>query len=255
MTLLAAKFASETMPSMDFTDLMGHLESDGELITAALTGADWSSSVPGTKWDLRTLVVHTSAVHRWATDLIERGLQSNETGGSAAFRANIVDHDLRAWFVEGHAALVTALLAAADDIAVFTFLPLPVPRHFWARRQAHETAIHRADVQAAVGEVDSFDAEFAQDGIAELVAGFARQSRFASTTAGALALRCTDGPSWLVNFGGERTLAVCSDDESTATATVTGSSSELYLWVWNRPADVQVAGDETTIASWQRICI
>ena len=31
----------------------------------------------------------------------------------------------------------------------FAFLPAPSPLAFWARRQAHETGIHRADVESA----------------------------------------------------------------------------------------------------------
>ena len=33
----------------------------------------------------------------------------------------------------------------------WTFLPAPSPRAMWARRQAHETAIHRVDAQLAAG--------------------------------------------------------------------------------------------------------
>lgn len=63
---------------------------------------------------------------------------------------------------EGLAALVASLRAAADDLAVFTFLPSPTPRYFWARRQAHETAIDRADAQAAAGgDVTAFNPDFA----------------------------------------------------------------------------------------------
>lgn len=240
---------------MDLADLLGHLESEGERFTATLTGADPAAAVPGTEWDLRTLAQHTGAVHRWATDVIERGLATNETGGSAAFRRDLPDDELRDWFAGGHAALVAALSTASDALAVFTLLPSEVPRHFWARRQAHETGIHRADAQAAVGVVDPFDTAFAQDGIDELAAGFAREPQFASPVPGVLALSCTDGPSWRVDFDGDHTVAVVSDETSAATASVTGSSSALYLWLWNRPADVLVAGDETTIASWQRIRI
>jgi uncharacterized protein (TIGR03083 family) len=236
-----------------FTD---RLEADGALLAAAVEGADWDAPVPGTEWDLRTLVVHVGAVHRWANDAIIRELKSNETGGSFAFRGNTPDEGLCSWFAEGLAVLVATLRAARDDVSVFTFLKAPTPRYFWARRQAHETAIHRADVQAAAGShVTAFDPAFAQDGIAELVAGFALQRSFASATPGMLALACTDGPSWLVTFGGERNIAVQTADIAGANATVTGTSSALYLWTWNRPAAVDVVGDNTTIDLWKRIRI
>ncbi len=197
-----------------------------------------------------------SAVHRWANDAIVRQLQSNETGGSFAFRGNVPDEALGSWITEGVGTLAATLRAAGDDVSVFTFLESPTPRYFWARRQAHETAIHRADAQAAARRnVTAFDPDFAQDGIAELVGGFALQRSFASDTAGTLALACTDGPSWLVTFGGNRNIAVQTGDVRAATATVTGTSSALYLWAWNRPAPVDVVGDDTTIDLWKRVRI
>lgn len=42
----------------------------------------------------------------------------------------------------------------------------------WARRQAHESELHRADAKAAPGESPAFTPEFALDGIAELREGF-----------------------------------------------------------------------------------
>lgn len=242
---------------MDVAHLVNQLESEGRRLVASLATADWSVAVPGTDWDLRTVVLHTGAVHRWATDILVRGLTTNETGGSRAFHEPISDEDLSDWVEAGHTKLVATLRDADDDLFAFTLMPSPDPRHFWARRQAHETGIHRADVQAALGTLgaDAFDATFAQDGIAELVDGFAREPQFMSATPGVLALRCTDGPSWLVTFGNGTTRAVSTDDTSPATATATGASSALYLWVWNRPADVILAGDGTTIASWQRIRI
>ena len=43
----------------------------------------------------------------------------------------------------------------------------------WARRQAHETAIHRYDAESASGDVNGFDLDFAVDGIDEILVGFA----------------------------------------------------------------------------------
>lgn len=242
---------------MDVARLIDQLESEGRRLVAGLAAADWSAAVPGTDWDLRTVVRHLGAVHRWATDILVRGLATNATGGSKAFHEVMDDQELSGWLVAGHSMLVATLRDADDDLAAFTLMRSPNPRHFWARRQAHETAIHRADVQAALGApgVEAFDPAFAQDGIAELVDGFAREPQFASADPGVLALRCTDGPSWLITFGDGTTRAARTDDTSAATATVTGTSSALYLWVWNRPADVVQDGDVSTIASWQRIHI
>jgi hypothetical protein len=62
------------------------------------------------------------------------------------------DDELPGWFREGHASLVRVLEAADPDMTCWTFLDAPSSVAFWARRQAHETAIHRVDAeQAAAG--------------------------------------------------------------------------------------------------------
>lgn len=42
-------------------------------------------------------------------------------------------------------------------------VPATSPRAFWARRQAHETAIHRADAESALATVPEWNAAFAAD--------------------------------------------------------------------------------------------
>ena len=59
------------------------------------------------------------------------------------------DAGLIAAYRDGHAALVAALRDADPDLECATFMPAPSPLAFWARRQAHETAIHRYDAQSA----------------------------------------------------------------------------------------------------------
>ena len=74
---------------------------------------------------------------------------------------------------QGCDGLADALAAAPDDLECWTFLPAPSPRAMWARRQAHETAIHRVDAELAAGTpVWRCDAAFAADGVDELLTCF-----------------------------------------------------------------------------------
>jgi uncharacterized protein (TIGR03083 family) len=66
------------------------------------------------------------------------------------------DAELLGWFRDGHAELVRALRSADPRLSCWTFLPAPSSLAFWARRQAHETAIHRADAESAAGPVTRF---------------------------------------------------------------------------------------------------
>jgi uncharacterized protein (TIGR03083 family) len=168
------------------------------------------------------------------------------------------DDELLEWFVTGHAALVAALRSAAPDLEAATFLPAQSPLHFWARRQAHETAVHRADADAACGELASYSPDFAQDGVDELLRGFAARKSITVDREATILLGATDGPSWLVTLGGERIRTETIDDVAragfagadAARADVRGSSSDLYLWLWNRDSKVVLSGSQEVADLW-----
>jgi uncharacterized protein (TIGR03083 family) len=237
---------------MDVGELIDQLESDGPRLAAAAARAGWGAPVPSCPdWTVRDLVTHTGGVHRWAADIVTRACDTTETElGGAVGAGPSDDSALPGWFQEGHAALVAALRAAPDDLDCVTFLPAASPLTFWARRQAHETAIHRADAEGATsGVVTPFPAGFAQDGIGEMLHGFARRRRKALDRTGTIALRAEDGPSWLITLGGER--AIAEQDDVTGDATVAGTSSELYLWLWNRPSAAVVSGAADVAELWR----
>jgi hypothetical protein len=118
----------------------------------------------------------------------------------------------------------------------------------------HRSDAHAAAVAQGAGlpRTIAHDPAFAQDGIAEMLHGFAARRSNAIAQPGVLALRADDGPHWRVEFGGERILAG-SDDAPDADATVAGSSSDIYLWLWNRPSDVHIMGDQDVAARWRTV--
>lgn len=239
------------MPGMDATTLIAYLEIDGPLLAQAAERAGWGAPVPGTEWDVRTLVTHVGGVQRWAADAIRTSAASPATEAGNAVGTGPGDAELLDWFNAGHADVVAALHAAPDDLETFAFLPADSPKHFWARRQAHEAAIHRVDAQAAAGmAITTFRAGFAQDGIAELLLGFGRRRSNAIERPASLALIANDGPSWDIHFGGERIEAHSACGFGESDAVVAGTSCELYRWLWNRPSGAQVSGDESVAELW-----
>ena len=122
------------------------------------------------------------------------------------------DAELVEWFRSGHAALVAALAAAPPDLECLTFLRgAPSPLAHWARRQAHETAIHRVDTELAAGSALSpVDAAVAADGVDELLCAFVprRSTRLRAETPTALRVRSTDGDAstrrnaWVLRIDG-----------------------------------------------------
>jgi uncharacterized protein (TIGR03083 family) len=238
---------------LDVDEHLDQLSADGPTLADAAERAGWDSPVPGCPdWSVRELVTHVGGVHRWAADIVRNSGQSFDTAAGDAVGSGPGDDELLDWFVAGHAALVQTLRTAPAELDCATFLPAPSPLAFWARRQAHETAIHRADAEAATGERTVFPAPFAQDGIAEVLHGFAARKHNAIATPGTIALVAADGPSWLVTIGGERIVAE-SPGAVDADATVAGRSSDIYRWLWNRPSAARVEGDAELAALWRSV--
>jgi uncharacterized protein (TIGR03083 family) len=234
---------------VDVGALIGHLAEEGDRLAAAADRAGWDTPVPATEWNVRQLVTHIGGVHRWAADIVTTRSATADTAAGRAVGSGPPDDELLEWFANGHAALLESLRTAPPELDCFTFLPADSPRHFWARRQAHETAIHRADAEAAAGDVTPFDADFAQDGIAELLDGFARRKRRPLERYARVALVAADGPCRVINLGGDRVdsqVAVAADGD----VSVRGLSSDLYLWLWNRPSEAIVEGDLTAAQLW-----
>src|SRR5216683_6561452 len=175
--------------SFDVHGYIGALRREGELLADAAQRAGMAAQVPACPgWAVRDLLKHTGYVHRWATGFVAQGL----TRPAGASEEEILgqgpgDAELPGWFREGHAALVRALDTAGPDLDCWAFLAAPSPLAFWARRQAHETAIHRADAEraaaaagpaaaagAAAGPARSavYEPAFAADGVDELLMGF-----------------------------------------------------------------------------------
>ena len=238
---------------MDIAAHLAQLEQDGRRLADAAAAVDLAATVPPCPgWTVRDAVTHIGGVHRWAASIVRDRLDHDptlreedlETPGS---------RDPVEWFREGHAALVDTLRAAAPDLQCYTFLPTPSPRAFWTRRQAHETAIHRADVESASGAITPFPVEFAADGIAEVVNDFATRRRsFRHVEAPrTLAVRPDDADGLTVTLAPDGVRSRPGADG--AEATVSGTASDLYLWLWNRPAGVEVTGDQDVANLWQRI--
>jgi uncharacterized protein (TIGR03083 family) len=240
---------------VEVTAHLDQLAVDGARLADAAEAAGCDAPVAACEWNVGELLRHVGGVHRWATEIVETAAASPDVPAAAEVGGGPAEDDaLLEWYRAGHAALVQSLRAAPDDLECFTFLPAPSPLAFWARRQAHETAIHRADAESAGGPITAFPPGFAQDGIAEMLQGFAARKSQAISIPGTLLLRPHDqGPAWRVQLGGEHTEAVPVDagmNEPGPSTAVAGSASDLYLWLWNRPAAVAISGDRTVAERW-----
>ncbi|MFE6823471.1 maleylpyruvate isomerase family mycothiol-dependent enzyme [Streptomyces sp. NPDC057690] len=242
---------------METAEFIHALDREGRSLAAAAAEAGPDAKVPTCPdWQVRDLLRHTGAVHRWATAFVAEGIPAPRPVGEPPE----VDGDaLLDWFREGHLRLVGTLAAAPPDLRCWHFLPAPSPLAFWARRQAHETAVHRVDAESARGRAPEeiardISADFAADGIDELLRGFhARaKSRVRTDEPRVLRVRATDTEDavWTVRLSAEPPVTE-RNGEGDADCELSGPAAPLYLSLWNRLPLPAVTGDAALATLWR----
>jgi uncharacterized protein (TIGR03083 family) len=267
------------MSAMEVSEHIAALQRDGDLLAAAAEQAGLTAAVPSCpSWQVRDLLRHIGYVHRWAAGYVVEQRKErlpDRPGEPELLAGGPSDAGLLDWFRAGHAALVTALTEADPDLDCYYFLDAPSSRAFWARRQAHETSIHRVDAQlAASGQPTPVGAEFGADGVDELIMGFfgrdaeqitddqraggarTMQVVAASGGCGGSTPRASTAGAWHVELTQDGKLAFAVErGRAPADCTLTGPAAGLYLLLWNRAdpdaARVTVSGDAGVLAAWQ----
>jgi len=147
----------------------------------------------------------------------------------------------------------------AGSEPVWTFSG-PQPASFWARRMAHETAVHRADAEIAVGREPEFEPDLAVDAIDEwlgYMSGIgASDSRVAALPDGAVMhVHVTDegvDGEWLVRRDGDS--VTVEPGHGKGDVAVRGPAGRLLLVLLRRlPPDdpqVEVLGDAALLTGW-----
>jgi uncharacterized protein (TIGR03083 family) len=213
------------------------LRADGELLADAAASTSLDATVPGCPgWQARDLVGHIGRVHRWARTMVADRITEDGFGKYGEIMEGLeapADDKLVDWFRTGHRDLVDTLATAPADLECFTFMAAPTPLTFWARRQAHETAVHRVDAEQAANRPSTVDPGFAADGVDELLTGFLQRSRKPRTAEPRTVLVSSDGRHWLVRFGPDAG-ATEVDEPQPADTTISGPADTMYLALWNR---------------------
>ncbi|MHB9755486.1 maleylpyruvate isomerase family mycothiol-dependent enzyme [Streptomyces sp. BYX5S] len=234
------------------------VDDEGRSLAAAAEEAGVDAKVstcPG--WQVRDLLRHQGAVHRWANSYVAEGMKKPHR---LEDRADLDGDALLAWYREGHRQLVDTLTNAPPDVDCWAFLPAPSPLAFWARRQAHETTVHRVDAESALPrhgseEPTTITTEFAVDGIDELLTGFhARErSRVRSDVPRTLRVRATDAGAdavWTVRITQDPPAAE-RGTAGEAECELAGPAARLYVALWNRLPFPEVSGDRALAALWR----
>ena len=117
-------------------------------------------------WTFKQLATHVGRGHRWAAQIVAtRASAPVSTRDVPNGRMPDDPSQHQAWLAES-ADLVADAVTAVGDEPVWTFTG-PRPARWWARRRAHEAAVHLADAQLAAGRDVDLAPAFAADGVDE----------------------------------------------------------------------------------------
>ncbi len=246
---------------MEITEHITAVGQEAKLFAEAAEQGGLDAEVPSCPgWNIRDLVRHLMEIHLWAAAHVAQPHDKpwvDDLAELAEFWPDLAvfwpeDGDLVKWYLDSNANLVDALESAPLDVESFTFLPAPSPLAMWARRQAHETAVHRFDAENAAGIASRFDPVFASDGIDELLMAFApRRDEFPLESSKSMLVHATDtDDDWHVTLGPDGISTTRGDGP--ADITLSGDASDIYLALWNRGDDsnITVTGDENLLDLW-----
>jgi uncharacterized protein (TIGR03083 family) len=228
------------------------LGSDAQRIARAIEAGPLDAPVPSCPgWDLRQLVAHTGKVHRFAAIGILHG-RPPERGEVADPPSETAD--LAEWLRSGAASLAELIASRDPDAPAWHPFPTAQRVDFWARRQAHETAMHRWDAETAIGLDSTVDAELSSDGLDELFdvllpLVLARDD--VAVPDHSLHLHCTDvDGEWLVwSDDGEYRMVA---EHRKGDAALRGAAGDLLLVMAHRRpvSTVDVVGDQAAADAW-----
>ena len=248
------------MPPVAVERYYAEIEASTETLAGLVHGADLTRQVPTCPdWTLRQLATHVGRAHRWAAEIV--GARSPEFIPFRQVPDGRIPDDpaLHApWLRAGAARVIEAAREAGGD-QVWTFDGLR-PASFWARRMAHETAVHRADAQITVGREPELEPGLAADAIDEWLGYMSgigsSDSRVDALPDGAvLHVHVTDEGvrgEWLVRREGSA--VTVEPGHGKGDVAVRGPAGRLLLVLLRRvPPDdpqVEVLGDAALLTGW-----
>ncbi|NUP47887.1 MAG: maleylpyruvate isomerase family mycothiol-dependent enzyme [Catenulispora sp.] len=207
---------------MDFLALLRSELETYAAVLGGLTKTDLERPVPAcAPWDVYELTDHLGNGNLWVATAVREGHGRNDQERTAPRDPA----SLHTWLLSTNEEILSALDVHPETQAWTFSSQLPRTVGFWWRRRAHETRMHRWDLQDALGAAEPFEPEFAADAVAEVFELFAPrmiQRGIAPEPPVALKVSATDvGRSWTYGPG-------------EPVAELSGAAPDLALRLWNR---------------------
>ena len=148
-------------PGLTRERMLDAIEAQVGLVRFALDPATDPATAPTTRvpscpeWTIHDLVTHLGAVNRWGGATVRDGNPHERSRGlgdamKSAPPASAGVAALADWYATQASGLLETFTETAPDAPVWTFSG-PGRADFWLRRQLHETAVHRWDLEDALG--------------------------------------------------------------------------------------------------------
>jgi uncharacterized protein (TIGR03083 family) len=250
----------ENWTAARYCDLM---EEEITRLAAAAAGADLAQPAPTCPgWSLTDVIRQTGEMFRWIEPMIRNrarrvvGFRDVDLTGPATPDGHVD------WMIDSGHELLRALRAADPDRPIWSWGYEQTVR-FWARRAFYNTAIHRADVELALGGKPSFDVDVTIDGTEEFlqILPYAadHSPRIAMLRGRGETLRLVSPDSrWLITLTRKGYDWRREDDDAgrAADATVVAERpDDLLLFVWGRLGEpaVSVTGDRKLARTWTEL--
>jgi uncharacterized protein (TIGR03083 family) len=238
------------------------LRAEAATFRANAAEADFTLPVPTCpEWTVLGLVQHMGAVYRYVRTTVGRGGIIRPTPEE---RASLLNDDLppeaeTLTWLDGELASLIELLTSLDSATpAWNWAPQAKIAAFWPRRMAHETAVHRWDIQMALhGLAEPIEARLAADGVSEVLDSWlpAGRRKGSTTRYGVVQLVATDvEQEWFLRLRGEGvalldTATILDDTDPQEQVVAAGPASDLELALYGRVGfDVlDVSGDESLL--------
>ena len=183
---------------MDYTTYVEHVRQDGWRLAAAASGS-LSIEVPTCPgWTMQDVVSHVAQVYEHKIACTALGHTPDPWPPEWP-----ADRDPIEWLGDAHGRLLQMFEANDAATPSATWWPPDQTVGFWARRMAHETAVHRIDAESAIGMQTPVNSELAIDGVDEILvimlAGDWSEAPEDAATGQRVAIS-TGGRTWHITF-------------------------------------------------------
>jgi uncharacterized protein (TIGR03083 family) len=237
------------------------IQSNSDRLVAALD-TNRTAPIPWCgDWIVQDCARHVGQIHHVVAAVIDGRPTANFGLFKDLASPEADDPALGKWIAEGTVAVIDRLTRTPGDEPCWTWWPEDQSVAFWGRRMAHETLVHRWDIETAAGvTVVPADPALAADGIDEFLDVFVGATRFVHSSPGAgetMHVHCTDTEGeWLIAFpaAGERVLR---REHAKGDVAFRGPAEGLLLYLWgHQPAEdagIETIGDAALASRWREL--